>query len=1488
MRNRWREHAFWMKAALLIGLGISWTFGAAAEETTVWPRLDRLERLSNREGLSSNWVLDIQQDSDGFLWIGTDDGLNRFDGYEFRVYRHDPDDPESISNNYIARIYETADGRLWVATSAGLNVVDSTTGRARHFRHDPADPNSLAGDFVGDMEEDVEGNLWLVTGAGVDRLDTSEKVTHVDLGAEDAGILDAFKSRDGSVWLGGDGLYKAGSNATVQQMELVGAPDGPISYMTEDPDGFLWVGYFLGGLLRFDPRNNESREYSIGPRTGEIHSLHAKANGRLWIGTALRGLTILDPGTGDFETFRHRPDEPGSLSNDRIMTIFEDRTGITWMGTDTALNKYVPSREAFVPFQHRATDSASLSGNFVWPIVEDLDGFIWVGTVDDGLNRIDCRPTKPVVQRFPHDVTDSSGTRTDLIAGLHVDRQGDLWIVGSEGVVDRKRRGGVSFEALDGIVEDPADGFEGIVRAVTEAEDRVFWIGGVGLWRYEASSRRLTRYRHDEEDPNSRPAGTIYTLLGEREGVLWLGMHNSGLGRFDPEREAFESIMPNDEVSPGLSDDSVNALLRGRDGMLWIATPGGLDRLDTENRQFLDFPGRDDFSQSVISALVEDQDGFLWLGTRRGLIRLDTKTGTTKIYDSEDGLLADVVSFQAGGRTADGTLLFGTHSGLNLFDPRNLTSDPHPPEVRITDFQILNRSTPLGERLLPDLVLDHHEKIFSFNFAALHFASPEKNRYRYRLEGFQDEWVETDARQRFAQYTNLDADDYVFRVQASNPDGVWNDNGVVVNLRVLPPPWRSWWAYTAYALAGLGIVFFFVQSHRRELRYQRESAENERQINRRLREVDKLKDEFLANTSHELRTPLYGMTGLAESLIDGARGELPEKAHQDLEMIVASGRRLSSLVDDILDFAKLRHGEMGLRLKAIDLEALAEVVVALSKPMADSKSLEIRNQLTNDLPLVHADENRLQQILFNLVGNAIKFTDAGFVELNADVEPNEKWLKVSIRDTGIGIPENQQAGIFDAFKQVDASSEREFGGTGLGLAISRSLVELHGGAMTVQSKPGEGSVFSLTLPVVEGGVEVETATQDSRPVPRPNFSPVTDQDKSDTASRPPIEAEADILIVDDEPVVRRILANQLTSQGYRVSRAASGAEALEQLSKRRPDLVLLDVMMPKMSGFEVCRSLREQHSLEELPVIFLTAKSRVEDLVVGLAAGANDYLAKPISKSELLSRVRTHLDLLQNHRRVNDLLAERTSDLSEKERLLQERKKLVDDLEARNNELARFNYTVSHDLKNPMVTIKNFLGKLRMDAEAGRSESLGQNLEHVETASDRLAQMLEELFEFSRLGFEELPRQTVDFNVLVGEVLEELADKIDYRRITVEVQQGLPRVEGDRLRLRQMVRHLIDNAIRYLGEQAEPRIEIGYCFGDDGVFYIQDNGIGVEVRYHEKIFELFEHLGPRDSRHTGIGLALVRRIAELHGGRAWVESGGYGKGSTFCIAVRPV
>ena len=586
-------------------------------------------------------------------------------------------------------------------------------------------------------------------------------------------------------------------------------------------------------------------------------------------------------------------------------------------------------------------------------------------------------------------------------------------------------------------------------------------------------------------------------------------------------------------------------------------------------------------------AIHPDDQGIIWLGTTDGLYRYDP--GVEKDYNLPYNTLIRNAKLQG-----DSSIFSGAFLGKDGF------AISIQPEAYIYSFP-------------------HENRDIAFEYSATSYDYPEKLQYSYMLEGYDQDWSLWTSETK-KEYTSLWERDYTFRVKSKNVYGTIG-NEATYQFSVLPPFYRTWWAYTLGAVALIGFVFTYT---RYRVNKHKKALAKERLLIEKLKHTDQLKDTFLANTSHELRTPLTGIIGIAESLKDGVAGEPTEKMKTNLSMLVASGKRLSSLVNSILDFSKLKTHDLQLQKRAVDLRSIVSVVLKMSEPLISGKDLTLKNNILEDIPAVLADEDRLQQIFHNLIGNAIKFTEQGAVTVSAKHEKN--LIRISVIDTGIGIPEDKIDFIFKEFEQVDASTTRQFVGTGLGLSITKQLVELHGGTIEVHSQMGEGSTFIFTLPVTSQPAMPSSSTLEVAKV----------QSDQDGKQAPTLIGDEQygsgtikVLVVDDEPVNQTVLSNFLSSDLFAITPALNGAEALSVLAKQKFDLVLLDIMMPKMSGFEVCQKIREKYLPSELPVIMITAKNQVSDLVEGLSTGANDYITKPFSRDEFLARVKTHLNLFK-------------------------------------------------------------------------------------------------------------------------------------------------------------------------------------------------------------------------------------------------------------------
>ena len=966
------------------------------------------EHISVEDGLSASTVQCIFQDSRGFLWVGAEDGLNKYDGYDFKIYKREPNNADSLSNNSIRTILEDRSGILWFGTfGGGINRFDPATETFTHYRQDPANPNSLSNNDVLSMVEDSPGVFWIGTlGGGLDRFETqSQTFTHYRHDPGDPGSLShnevgsIYKDKTGILWIGtwGGGLNKfdpRDSTFTHYQHE----PGNPNSLghnqvltLLVDRSEILWIGTYGGGMDRFDPVSGIFSHYCFDAQNpnslsnNEIRTIVQDQAGILWIGTA-GGLNTFDPRSATFTHYRSDPLNPGNLGSDEIRAICQDRFGVVWIGTVLGgINKFNIEKQRFTHYRSFGNEPHRFSSNRVMAIHEDPTGIIWLGTYG-GLNKFDR--TDETFIHYQHDPHNPASLSNDRVMALYEDSSGTLWI----GTLGGLNIFSPQSEVFTHYLIDPGDSNTLSDRITSIVEDRwgYLWVGTVsGLNRLDRRTRgkrfNFTRYKNIPGVSTSLSHNVVYKIFQDRAGVLWIGTQE-GLNKLNRQAETFTRYLASETEPGSLSSNKVHYIFEDRGGTLWVGTDGGLNQYRADQDSFSHYNMKDGLPSDVICGILEDDNGNLWISTNNGLSKFEPRTGTFKNYDSRDGLQSNEFTNGACCRSSDGKMFFGGINGFNIFAPAAIKDNPHKPPIVITDLQIFNKSVGIGEEVNGRIILEKHISAtreielsyrhsgISFEYAGLHYAAPDRNQYAYKMVGLEKEWNHVGNR-RFATYAHLASGTYEFKVKGSNNDGVWNETGTSIKIIIPPPPWRTWWAYTLYGLVFIGIIGAYVHSQRKKLTY-------ERSVNERLRQVDRLKDEFLANTSHELRTPLHGIIGIVESLIKGATGKLPQRTCSNLQMVVLSGKRLNNLVNDILDYSRLKENDLELQMKAVDMKSLTEVILLMSGPLAAAKALQLTNEIGSDIPLVYGDENRLQQIMHNLIGNAIKFTEAGGVSVS--------------------------------------------------------------------------------------------------------------------------------------------------------------------------------------------------------------------------------------------------------------------------------------------------------------------------------------------------------------------------------------------------------------------------------------------------------------------------------------------------------------------------
>jgi signal transduction histidine kinase/DNA-binding response OmpR family regulator/streptogramin lyase len=987
------------------------------------------------------------------------------------------------------------------------------------------------------------------------------------------------------------------------------------------------------GILYFNPVTGMLKQLSSrnGVLNNDIvNSIIQDDRGMMWIGTDHGGINVVNKQTFTSYFLMNSEEDVKSIAENAICTLFkDDRLGIIWCGTyKRGVSYCTGKRLKFGLYRHKNSDGQSLSYNDVNSFAEDKKGNLWIGSNGGGLMYFDRKAN--TFTRFKHDPANDNSISNDVIVSLYVNSYGNLWIGYYFGGMDYYSNGKFThYKPNNNDVNSLANKS---VWKIYKDQRNNFWVGtlGGGLDRFDPSNGIF--YHNNISLPNSVHSNYISALTEDKNGDLWIGTAY-GIDVLDKAKGIFVHYL---HATHQLSNDNVTTLLSDSKGNMWVGTREGLNVFDPTTQQFKSFRIEDGLPDNNILGILEDKEQHLWVSTSNGLGKITVQQGNNGIeihcrnYDDKDGLQGKAFNSNAALKLTSGELVFGGADGLNIFNPADIQQHKKEPSLVFTGLQLFNRMVNVNEKLqnrvilpvaLPEtkeIVLRYNENDFSIDFATLNFINTDKSKYAYKLEGFNKEWLITDGKTRRIIYTNINPGDYILHLKAYNEDGAWNEQGITLKIKILPPFWKTPLAYIIYGLLAIAVLFFM---RRRVIRraHRRFALHQERRESQQLHELDVLKIKLFTNLSHEFRTPVSLILAPLEEIITHAKDDNDK---EKLHLIRRNAKRLLNLVNQLMDFRKMEMHELKLAPVPGDITRFVEEVASSFTDLAERKRIGFSFTVNSKSLYTLFDHDKVERILFNLLSNAFKFTpEGGKVTLEADVKETagQTWLEISVKDTGIGIPKERQDKIFEQFFQSDTPGVFLNQGSGLGLAITKEFVKLCHGTIVVESEINEGSCFTLRLPFAPLPPLI---TQESIRERLVTAKVVVEEEPVKREIMPAVAAagKQTILLVEDNDDFRFYLKENLKTY-YNIIEAVNGLAGWQSTLSAHPDLVVSDINMPEMDGIELCKKITNDNRTKQIPVILLTAMAGEEEQLRGLETGASDYMVKPFNFEIMLSRI---------------------------------------------------------------------------------------------------------------------------------------------------------------------------------------------------------------------------------------------------------------------------
>ncbi|WP_276483159.1 two-component regulator propeller domain-containing protein [Paraflavitalea pollutisoli] len=1195
----------------------------------------RVNNFGIENGLANNSVTNIYQDHYGFLWIGTYDGLSRYDGYSFKTYRHRLNDSTSLINNRITNVAEDQENRLWIGTKKGVSIFSGSTQRFRQAWYQPHHQQYARQRIdapANEVKADLQGNIFIGTaGHGLllyrKKTGLITEVPYVDANNNPFYNLDiqgVRTAKDGTVWVMVQSKGLCRYDSSRHSLRLVNNYIGSCSVMEMTPAGHIWMAWGHN-VYEYRPADNSCNWRGKASANGDIVlALQTQENGDIWAGTDGGGITFSTAAAQATFNPLGTPEITTKLTSKAISVLYGDRQGNQWIGTlRGGLHCVNKDKSVIAALSHDPSTGKGLSANFVSAFTEDGAGNLWIGTDGYGINVWNRQ-----LNQFKSFTHENSALSSNLITSIRQSWDGYLWIATYGSGIDRYDPKTGRFNNY--ICLNPVAGNrDANAWTLYESSDSTLWAGTVtgSLYRYNRQTNHFDLFDHKLTD--------ILSLTEDQQGTLWAGN--------------FDALIKVDRVHKQhtyfATENPVRIIHEDRHGQLWVGTEGsGLLQFDRKALSFKAFTEAEGLANNAVLNILEDRSDHLWLSTFNGLSRMNIGTGQFKNFFQSDGLLSNQFIYNAAYATAGGQFFFGGLKGMNFFYPDSVAHSYRPLQLLITDLRIDNlpfaQSTALTDNQvlydIRELTLPYDKAVLSIDFAAPEFSSPDQVSYAYYLEGWDKGWNYS-GKLRTANYSRLHEGHYTFHIKSTNAGGVWSDVERTIRITVLPPWYRSWWAYLLYITLAVAVVAIYIRYKNKqsqlayEVRLAHLQAERESELNQR-------KLDFFTNVAHEFRTPITLIINpIKDFLFKPDAGPGPG----EMKMVYRNSKRLLSLVDQLLLFKKADSGVDDLRVVKVNLCHVCREVFLCFTQEARSQQLRYEFESSADVIETWVDREKVEIALFNLLSNAMKFTPRGGSIMMRLMEKDQQ-VELSVEDTGCGIPPETGDRLFERFYQSGQIASKT--GFGIGLFLAKSFIDAHQGNICYETQVNKGTTFRISL--LKGAehfaphqltnhiaqkstILEELQATDNLPLLPAELEAANVPPPRDSSMDTLITSEHTILLVDDHAEIRAYLS-QLFKPNYKIIEATNGKEGLAMAKQHLPDVVISDIVMQEMTGIEFCSAIKEDPALSHIQVILLTGSSSAEVKLKGVECGADDYITKPFEKDILLARVASLLKSRNN------------------------------------------------------------------------------------------------------------------------------------------------------------------------------------------------------------------------------------------------------------------